>query len=337
MKRVLLMMAAAALIAGGLLTAQGQQDVMDELPSMSREPVNASMAVLKGPTGFGLIKLVDEGIPGSDDLTLESEVLPSPNEAVARMASGELDAAVLPTNLASVLYNRGLPFTTAAVTGMGMNYLVSRDPSAFSSWEDVRGKTIHVAAKGATPDYMMQFVLDAHGIVPDEDVELIYSISNAAQLAQMVIAGKVEHAVLPEPFVTMTELKGKAAGVQRVFDFQEEWSRIKNTDQTYPMTVLVIRNELIENSFWAVEAILEAARGSIDWVNSYPGEAAALIEKHGVLSAAMAEPAIPSCNLRYISAEDAETSIEDFLTVLRDFNPKAVGGELPDEAFYLKQ
>jgi len=334
MKRIVVMLIAAAVLGGGMLGAQGQQGVVEEITAEPREQADVSLAVLKGPTGFSLIKLVDEGIPGNDMLTLEGEVLPSPNEAVARMASGELDIAVLPTNLAAVLHNKGLPYTFAAVTGMGMNYMVSRTPDAFSSWDDIRGKELHVAAQGATPDYMTQFVLDHYGIVPGEDVELNYSVSNASQLAQMVIAEKADHAVLPEPFVTMAELKGK--GVERVFDLQQDWSEIQNSDETYPMTVLVISNALIESSRWAVDEILAAAEDSIEWVNAHPGDAAKLIEKHGVLAAAMAEPAVPGCNLRYIAAADAKELVQDYLAVLRDFNPSSVGGELPDDSFYLE-
>ena len=250
---------------------------------------------------------------------------------MARVAGGELDVAVFPSNMAAKLYTAGPGYKLGAVVGMGVLSMLTRDPE-LRSGEDLKGRTIHSIGKGATPDYLLSYLLSENGLDPKRDLRIDFSISNGAQLTQMLIAGKVETAVLPQPFVTLATRKSKDVGI--VLDFQDAWKETRGSDETYPITVVVFKPSFVEEHSGAVEAFLEEYRKSIEWVNSNPSEAAALIEKYGVMPAAIAQPAIPHCNLKYIPAEEARGLMESFLQVLLNFNPASVGGRLPDDGFY---
>ena len=54
-------------------------------------------------------------------------------------------------------------------------------------------------------------------------------------------------------------------------------------------------------------------------------------------NAALAKVAIPKCNIVYRDSSDSEDSLNKFYEILEQANPKAVGGKLPDEAFYTLQ
>ena len=78
-----------------------------------------------------------------------------------------------------------------------------------------------------------------------------------------------------------------------------------------------------------------ASNGTSSYCTSHTAEAAALIEKFGIMgSAALAEKAIPNCNIVFMEGDEMKQAAAGFYQVLFDANPKSVGGKLPDDAFY---
>ncbi len=316
-------------------TVQSQPEKTVTAP-VSGEAVEmtVNMAVFKGPSGFGYVRILEEGDNFVDGITISTQVLPSPAEAVARLTSGEIDAAAMPVNTAAALFNKGVDVQLAAVTGEGMLYLMSSAQGAGPNLKGYAGKTIYVPGTGSTPDYVSRYVFEKSGLVPGKDVVFDYSINSPVQLAQMLIAGKVESAVLPEPFASMAAAKN--AKVKRTVDLQKDWSFLSGQGN-YPMTVLLVRRDFAQKNPLAVRVVQMGVEDSITWVNANPKEASVLIEKYEILTAALAEPAIPNCNLVYRPAAEARADIESYLSVLASFDSASIGGSLPDEAFYLEK
>ena len=52
------------------------------------------------------------------------------------------------------------------------------------------------------------------------------------------------------------------------------------------------------------------------------------------MDAAVAEKAIPYCNIVCLTGDEMKAAVSGYLTVLYDQNPKAVGGAMPGDAFY---
>ena len=99
--------------------------------------------------------------------------------------------------------------------------------------------------------------------------------------------------------------------------------------------VVLVRKEFAEENPEAVAAFLEEYRASTEYVNENPAEAAVWIaELEIVAKAPIAEKAIPACNIVCITGEEMQEKIGGYLTALYEQNPAAVGGTLPDEAFY---
>ncbi len=352
------------------LSAEGMREKSEPdavtQPTMEAGAVTVSLAVLKGPSGFGFVHLLGEGGDLGMGVTVDAEVLPSPNEALARVVSGEVDMAALPAAAAALLYNKGVPIQLAAVTGEGNLFFLSRADQAEQQSADqavqqgadraeqqagkpsgseidfsaggaaaliAAGKRVSVPAPGSTPDLVTRYLLDVWGI-GDEAVDdlLDFSISAPAQLAQMLIAGKIDYAVLPEPFATMSELKSPE--VVRSGDLQEAWQAVTGLP-SYPMTVLIVRRDFAEDRPRALGWILDAVEDSIRRVTEDPAAGALLIEQYGILAADLAEPSIPRCALMFEPAATAAESYAYYLSVLAELNPAAFGGVLPDEAFYL--
>jgi NitT/TauT family transport system substrate-binding protein len=323
MRKRLLAVLATALVAVSPAVAEGQAERDDA--------VSFRVGTLKGPAAMGLIRIIDEEPVLSGYVQTTFSLVGNPTIMVSRLLSGEVDAAVLPTNMASILYNRDAPYSVAAVTGYGVLYLVTSSLD-LSGVDDLRGMELHTTGKGAIPDYVTRFLLEEHGLDPNADLRLSYY--DHPELAQLLISGRAETGVLLEPFVTQVLLGNPDMRIAA--DLQYLWSQVLGTAESYPMTVLAVRQQFAHDHPRAFAEFLNAYEGSIRWVQDNPSLAATLVEEHDLgMPAVVAEHAVPRANLTFLRALDARPMIERFLRVLYEYEPRSVGGSLPDADFYL--
>ena len=265
------------------------------------------LGVMQGPTGFSSSALGD---------IAQIEVFPSPNEAVAKLIKGELDMIALPANSAANLYNKGVDLKVVAIIGEGMLSVVGL--------AETNSTTLYVPGTGGTPDHMASL------LYPEYEKE--YSVTAPAQLAQLLIAGKVELAILPEPFVTM--VLSKNPKLEIISNVQEKWTALTG-DEQYPMSVLVVAGSFAKEYPNAVEAIKVAYKNSISTILEAPATAGQKIEELGIMKAQMATPALANCALTFKEGSEAKEELLSYYTTLLDLAPDAIGGKLPDEGLWL--
>lgn len=318
------------------LEDSANEEVMpEENEAPQTEPVTdvtIKIGTLKGPTGIGAIDLIEKSANG--ETNYEFSILDSPEIISPMIIKGELDIAAVPVNLASVLYNK----TEKGVSVIAVNTLgvisVLTNGEEISSVADLKGKEISATGQGATPEYILNYVLSKNGIDPAKDVTIEYK-SEHAELAALLIAGEANIAVLPEPFVTTSMMTGE--DVKIALDLTEEWQK---ASEGTPLTTgcLIVRNDFLNNNREAVDKFLEDYKNSIEFVNTNIDEASALVEKHGIIGkAAIAKAAIPRCNIVFLDGEDMQKAVSAYLNVLLEANPASVGGGTPDEEFYYKK
>lgn len=97
---------------------------------------------------------------------------------------------------------------------------------------------------------------------------------------------------------------------------------------------LVVRREFAEAHPDALAAFLDEYADSTEYVNENVPAAAQLVGKFNIFSAAIAEAAIPYCNITFIGGEDMIPLMEGYLGVLYNQKPASVGGKLPGSDFY---
>ncbi|MEA1961679.1 MAG: PhnD/SsuA/transferrin family substrate-binding protein [Bacillota bacterium] len=317
------------------------------------EEVQMSVSVLRGPTAVGMIKMIDENRAPSNEVNVTYIIEQSPDVLASKLLSGEVDIATVPTNMAANLYNKGIDYQLAGVSIWGVMYVVSSDAS-IKSWSDLKNKDISCAGQGAASDLVFKYLLEMNQVDSKEDVNLQY-ISSPVELAQSVIAGKGQIAVLPEPWVSKVLDQNPECHV--VLNVQEEWSRIhganlpdesmsvklesqqewlrQNGGIPFAQTSLVVRKQFAAQYPDIVEGFLRIYGEEIGWINEHPAQAGELVEKQNLgLSAEVASAAIPRCNLYYVESQVAKPATEGFLQVLFDASPQSIGGKMPDEQFY---
>ena len=128
---------------------------------------------LKGPTSMGLVKLMDQASKGEAKGSYEFTMVTAADELLGKIVSGDLDIALVPSNMASIIFNKtNHGVNVLNINTLGVLYVVSSDDS-IKSIADLKGKTVYLTGKGTTPDYALQYLLKANGMTTD-DVTLEY-------------------------------------------------------------------------------------------------------------------------------------------------------------------
>lgn len=319
-------------IAAMAVGATGHGERRNAAPAGSAtDPVEITIASFRGPTGVGIAPaMVNQPIVG-EHARITVELVPEPSVMVGRLAAGEVSVGTLPSNVAAQLYNRDIPVQIAAVTLWGVLYVVGTDET-LQDWTDLRGRSVQAIARGAGPDIMLRHILNQNGIDPDSDVELDYRYGHL-ELAQLLIAGEVETAVLPEPFVTQVLSRGDGVDVR--LDFQEAWQDLYGS--RYPQTVVVVRRDVAEENPEAIAEALAVIRSGWETVLADPEAAGELVDRTDLgLPGAVVTAALPRFNAEYVDAADAADRLDEYFRVLFEAEPRSVGGALPDDGIYLR-
>lgn len=302
----------------------------EQTSSQTADPTDMNVYALKGPTGMGMVKLMSDAGAGTAANNYTFTLASTADEIVSAIASGSADIAACPVNLASTLYKKtDGAVEILAVNTLGILYLVENGV-AVSSVADLKGQTIYASGQGTSAEYVLNYILAQNGLTVGTDVTVEY-VSEHSELATLAASGDVSLAVLPEPFVTSAMAQN--ADLSIALNLTDEWNKV--SDSQLAMGCIIARKGFLEENTGAVNNFLKEYGESVAYVNSNPSEAASLIASEGILaSAAIAEKAIPNCNITFITGDEMKTITQSNLQVLFDANPSSVGGELPDEGFY---
>lgn len=292
--------------------------------SKKQDDTEIRIAALKGPTGMGMVKLADKQNYPNYTVSIEA----SPDALNPRIISGEVDVAAVPVNLASVLYNKlDGDISVLAVSTLGVLYVVEAG-SEVNSVADLAGKTVYATGQGATPEYILNYLLDKNGVAGSVEVNYV---GEHAALATMLADGSAEIGMLPEPNVTST-LAGND-NLRIALNLTEEWNKVCSTELV--QGVVIARKSFVNEHPEAIEQFLREYEKSSAFVNENIDEAAKLIVDAGILgNVEIAKKAIPNCNISFSKGEAMHKAVEGMLTVLFEANPKSIGGKLPDKDFY---
>ena len=292
--------------------------------SKKQDDTEIRIAALKGPTGMGMVKLADKQNYPNYTVSIEA----SPDALNPRIISGEVDVAAVPVNLASVLYNKlDGDISVLAVSTLGVLYVVEAG-SEVNSVADLAGKTVYATGQGATPEYILNYLLDKNGVAGSVEVNYV---GEHAALATMLADGSAEIGMLPEPNVTST-LAGND-NMRIALNLTEEWNKVCSTELV--QGVVIARKSFVNEHPEAIEQFLREYEKSSAFVNENIDEAAKLIVDVGILgNVEIAKKAIPNCNISFSKGEAMHKAVEGMLAVLFEANPKSIGGKLPDKDFY---
>lgn len=283
---------------------------------------------LKGPTSIGLLELMKESEEGTSDGKYSFDIEGTADVLTAKMVSGELDIALLPANVASVLYNKtNGNVEVIDINTLGVLYMVSAD-SSVQSIEDLKGRTVVLSGMGTTPDMVLLYLLSKNGI--SDEVTLDYR-GEPSEVAAVLEGNENFVGLLPQPYVT--SLIASDENMNIVLDMTKEWEKV--TGNSLVTGVTVVRKEYYAEHKGEIENFLKEHEESVAAANNPDSDVAFLSEKYGIIGKeTIAKKAIPYCNVTYVAGPDMKEMLEIYLGVLYDYDPSSVGGNLPGEDFY---
>lgn len=305
-----------------------------EIEAVDQNGARIRIGSLKGPTSMGLVFLMEMSENGKTANDYEFTMVTAADELLPKVISGELDMALLPANVASVLYNRmDGAISVIDINTLGVLYVVTADDS-IQSMADLKGRTIYMTGKGTTPDYVFRYLLSENGL-SDNDLTLEYK-SEPTEVAALLQQEDGAVGVLPQPFVTAACAQNKDLKIP--LDLTAEWDKTQKSSPSPSRMVTgvtVVRNDFLEKEPEAVKIFLSEHEKSAAYTKEQTQKAAELVVKTGIIEKApIAELALPKCNITCITGTQMKDALSGYLQVLYDQDPKSVGGKLPGDEFY---
>lgn len=300
----------------------------EETVSADTTPIN--ITTLKGPTGMGMAKLISD-----KNAQYNISIATAATEIAPLIIKGEADIAACPLNLAAAIYKKtGGKVKMIAINTLGVLSILENGES-IKSVADLKGKKIGATGQSATPEYVLNYILEANGIDPKKDVEITY-YTDHAELATLMATGKIDIAMLPEPNVTTVMAKNNS--VRKALDLTEEWEKAtaaKGEKTSLAQGCLIVRAEFLEAHPNAVKAFLAAYKESVDFVNGNTEKAAQMIADAGIVpNAQIAAKALPNCNIVYMTGDEMIKTAKANFDVLFKADPTSVGGAMPGDDLY---
>ena len=292
------------------------------------EDLKVRVGSLSGPTTIGIVNLMNDVDTAENDTNYEFTVATQPDEIATALNAGDLDIALIPANLASVLYNRtegGIEVID--INTYGVLYCLSTD-SSIQSIGSLARRTVITTGQGATPEYAINYLLGQYGIT---DCTLDFKTEGAEVIASLQ-ENPDQIAILPQPAATAAMAQVEGLGI--AFSLDDEWSGV-TSDSRLVTGVTVVRTAFAEEHPEAVASFIEDHRESVDEANNNVEQTAQLVVDAGIVGAApIAQRAIPLCNIVCVTGDQMRTDLQGYLQTLYDANPQAVGGALPGDDFY---
>lgn len=299
-----------------------------------KDPVGLKVGFVDGIPALSMAKLAKEQENIQDNITIDYELIKGPDLIVSKVMNKELDIAIVPSNLASVVYNKSESYAVGGISGFGNLYILSRQN--ISSIQDLKGKEITTIGKGLTPDIVLQYILKVNNIDPLNDVNITY-MGGATELAPTFLSKKADIILAPEPMISTILFKDKTAKVQ--LSLNELFAEATNSTLGFPQTVLIVKKDIIENYPNFINKFLSEYEESINWAKNNTdllGEYSSSLDIT-VSPEVLDSESMSRMNLNFILGVEMEDIYMKYMEVLLEFNPKTVGGKLPDEdIFYTK-
>ena len=291
---------------------------------------DVSVAALRGPTAMGLSKLMYDSENGVSDGNSYGFMLEgAPDAIVPMVVRGEVDIAAIPGNLASVLYNRTKgEVEVIGINTLGVLYIVEHGDTVHTV-EDLRGRTIYSAGKGATPEYALQYVLAANGLEVGKDVYIEWK-SEHAECVAALSADPDGVAMLPQPFATTAVMRD--GSIRVALDLNDLWQ--ESTGHMLITGVTIARRSFVEEEGEALSAFLSSYADSVRYINENVEDGAAIVGHYGIVPENVAVNAIPDCNIVLMTGEEMKAALSGYLDILYAQNPQSVGGNVPGDDFY---
>jgi len=262
------------------------------------------------------------------------KVFDTPHSELPKLLRGELDAGFLSPKDAAKVFSAGKGSVVALGVAQNGNLFLLTNDEAYADLEDLRGKSVFCNENEMAGADVFKYILSKKGLKvlekeaddSSDSVRIDFSVP-AASLANKLILGEANYALVAEPFASVA-LKNspktvRATSLQRLYSAAEDGTSL-------PAMLLVVRADFAAENRDLIRRFTDVYKSAVSWTSRNPAKAASLAEKHKIgLPSSVAKSAISNAALVWRDSSTAKSDLEKLYSILQV--------ELPAEDFYFKK
>ena len=306
------------------------------------DPINVKVVVPDGSPAITIAKMLADQ-PVYDGYKVSYEIVSGAQAIGAKLANGEANIAIAPTNVGATLYNKSKNIKLVATAVQGALYMVGKQNLVGNTTQEklnsLKGKTVYNIGQAATPGYTFKYILDYFDIPYQEteteraDYVALRYVQEGSQLIGLLKTNKAEFGILGEPAVTNAN---KATGTTTQLSIQDVWNEVTDTDGGIPQASVFFKNELLTDTHkdfvnWFIGKMEESSA----WVMTNTADAVTALQSAGSVSLnTLNSEIVGRCNISVVKANMAKSAVQTYIQSLYAFDPSTVGNSLPDDNFY---
>lgn len=218
-----------------------------------KEAIQLRLGIAKG-------FFLDEG------LELSLRVIFGGPEIARAYSTGDLVIGEMGSPPATTALSKGAQFTIVAssIRRAALQYLVAAP--AIAEFNTLRGQRVGVLTRGSCSYWFARTVLQAYGLDPDADLELVGLGERYPQVVDLFLSGELQAAVLSEPNISI----GEEAGAFRILKALTDDAFCP----TMQWSVIVANTQALRREPELVRAVLRGCVRSYRYALSHPDELA---------------------------------------------------------------
>ena len=243
------------------------------------------------------------------------------------------DIAIVPTDMATKVYNKNSNYQICASIGEGSYYLVTSDPTITGFNSTLLNKDVAIIEENSMIDIISKSILNKNN-VDDSKVNFKY-VSSAPEIVTTLALGNIRTGIVPE--TSLTTLLYKHSGLKILTSTNEAYEKAYNIKEGYSQFSIIVKKDFAKDNKEYVNEFLSKVKSSIDFVNKNPLQAGAYGEELSIpIKPQVLSKAIKRCNLKFIIVDEFKNNYKELFNILYNYNKEAVGGTVIDESIYYK-
>lgn len=336
-RRALLGLASAWMLAAPALAVGAPE------PAALAPASTAPGLVLAGPpatVSYPLIRMAESGSLAAVAGPVRFQLWQTPDQLRAWAVGGGADFMAVPSNVAANLHAQGVPLRLLNVATWGMLWLVTRDATRHAL-EDFKGEEIAMPFRADMPDILFGLLASRLGLDARRDFSLRY-VPTPFDAIQQLLTRRVDHALLPEPAVSMVLRKSASFPVSvvaptlyRGVNLSAAWGRILKRAPRIPQAgVAAVGAHAADTGL--SDLVRARYADALAWCQAHPAACGELVARHiPMLTPEAVADSLAQSHDQAVDAGMARPELEFFFRCLLEDQPALVGGRMPDDAFYV--
>ncbi|QHW34335.1 ABC transporter substrate-binding protein [Paenibacillus rhizovicinus] len=308
MNKRVISVVSASLMAGFLLSGCGSAGSNGEAAAGSDgEPLKIGLNPF--PTYFLWYVAEEKGFFKAHGVNVKLEWFPSYSDGLSALNSGNVDANSQTLSDTLPPAGKGIKLQIPMIIdySSGADGFVV-DPS-INSVEDLKGKRI-ATELGTVDQFFLLSVLKNHGLAEKDIKYFNMAITDAGS---SFLAGKIDAAVIWEPFLSQTLSSGKG---KLLFSSKETPGML--------MDAIVFRKDIVDKRPEDVKNVTAAWFEAVDYLKKNPDDAIAIMAKHADISPAEFKTSLDGVKVYDLRDNvDAQKDEKDYTSV--KYNGEQVG------------